>query len=311
MAGLAPAPGTLGAAHRVDPVQDREIDGPRRADVDDDPRDAVALVARRGGVDLGRGRARRLAQAVVEDEVAPAARPLVGPVLRDVVAVDRGRDVAEAVLHAEGDARGRVVLDLAQRDERVAVEEGVVEEVRGEEQPAPRHVEAVVVLPAAEAVRVLELDPPARAYDRGDVPAGLVHVLVERDVGRVAALEQADAVGARAVHEVHDGADHARVDPVGHAGGQQAEADRRRAGHVQLDADRAALDQPAEPADLVEHAVERLDELRAVGVALRDRDGRGRGGPGEGHPAERRGAERGGAGQELPAADHADTSRAV
>ena len=304
MAALAPAPRALGATHGVDPVDDPEVDRPRRADVDHDPRDAVTLVAWRGGIGLGHGGARRLARAVVEDEVPSAARPLVGLVLRYVVPVDRGGDVAEAVLHAEGDAGRGVVLELGQRDEGVAVEEGVVEEVGGEEEARARHVEAVVGAPPAEAVRVLELHPPARGRDLPRVPPRLVDVLLERDVARVAALEQPDPVGARAVHEVHDGADHPGVDPVRVAGGQAAEADRGRAGQVELDGDGPALDQPPEPSQLVEHPVERGQELRAVGVALRDRH-RGRGsGPGERHQAADTQAEGGGgAGQELPAGE--------
>ena len=108
---------------------------------------------------------------------------------------------------------------------------------------------------------------------------------------------------------------------MGEAGGTPAEAYRGRAGEVELDGDGPALDQLPQAAELVEHAIERGQELRPVRVALRHRHRRGRRRPGERHEASHAEAHDGGrAGQELPSrqrrrhaharSGHAETSRA-
>ena len=108
---------------------------------------------------------------------------------------------------------------------------------------------------------------------------------------------------------------------MGEAGGAAAEAYPGRAGEVELDGDGPALDQPSQAAQLVEHAIERGQELRPVRVALRHRHRRGGRRPGERHEATHAQAhDRGRAGQELPSrqrrrraharSGHAETSRA-
>jgi len=192
-------------------------------------------------------------------------------------------------------------LSLASETNVSQSPEGVIEQVGREQQAAPRHVEALVVLAASEPVRVLELDARSRGQEVVRVPARLEQVLFDRHRRRPGALQQADATCAGAVHQVDHGADHPRMHPLGRARGMAAEPQLRRSGQVELDAHRAPLDEALEPAELVEHAVERRHELGAVADALADRHRCGGSGAGPGRESCRAEPGGGARGDELSA----------
>src|ERR1017187_9968875 len=103
-----------------------QVNGARGGKVRYDVRHAIARVVIGAEIQLLWSRLGRLAPALVAHSPPPARGILVGPVHAGVIAVNRSRKAAEAVLQRQGDAARSVVLELRQADEHIGVFERAV-----------------------------------------------------------------------------------------------------------------------------------------------------------------------------------------
>ena len=236
----------------------------------------------------------RLAVAGVNG-IAASPRHQTRLVLRSAVAVNGARNVAEAVLDRQGDAGRAVLLQLGERNEDVTVVVGVVEIVSREQVAALRDREPVILLAAAQEVRVLELHLGARgrANEFVRLPASGDHVLLQRFSGFPRAFEQPDAGCPRQRQQMHRCGDHVGMSEGHLLDRNKARSNIRVASHVQLHSDGFALDEGADASDLVKHLPQSREHTRAVRVTAGQRNGRRRSVRGPDAATQQRGSSRG------------------
>ena len=163
-------------------------------------------------------------------------------------------------------------LQLADRDQNIAVRVGVIEIVCGEEMAAPWHGETDVTLAIAEKIGVLEFHYGRRAGEERDVPAGADHMFLQGFGRFPRALQQTYTARSHPSHQVDGGRDHARMRPGGKADGKIPHTAFRSPGEIDFHRHCLALDDPPQPADLIEHPGQRGQQLSAVGCAAGERD---------------------------------------
>ena len=114
-----------------------------------------------------------------------------------------------------------------------------------------------------------------RAQDIARLPVGVQQVLLDGVGGRPGAFQDADPPRAGLGHQVRRRGDHLRMRVVRVLERQIAQPVGRRAGQVDLDRYRLALDQALQPAQLVEHLLHGGQQFGCViGPAARHRDRR-------------------------------------
>ena len=281
---------------------------PGGGQVGDDAGHAIAIVARRRGVDFGQRSHGGLARAAVQDLDAVVAidQVVVFP-LAGAVAIDGQGSQSEQVLHHRADPGGGVVLVFRDGDEDVAIRVGVVHIVGRKQQPATRHGKTRELPGGVGVVGVFELHAGRGAEELPRIPVGVQHVFFEGiRARRRRPLYQADAMRAGPRHQVHGGGKQVRVGPVRVPQRQVSEPHGRAAVEVQFDGDGLALDQPSQASQLVEHAVEDRRQFGGfISLAACDRhrrDGRGRGEAGCGARKEQPGCPE--AGKHFTTRDH-------
>ena len=196
------------------------------------------------------------------------ARPLLGfslLVLSRIVAVNGSRRVAEAVLERERHPASRMVLELRHADENVGVFERMVQVERGIDIRRDGNLEPRIALALAEVIGVFKLHVGRGTGQRAHVPTRIEHVLFERPAQRPTALDEPDARGAGASHQVSRCAHQLGMRVMRDPQRPSLEAISRAAGEVQFDRDGLALDDALEPADLIEHRGQSCGNVGIVG----------------------------------------------
>ncbi len=201
---------------------------------------------------------------------------LVGLVHAGIVAVDRRRNAAEAVLQRKRHAAIDMVLELGQADEHVGIFVGLVHHVLGIHVGRAGEFEARVLLALAEPVGVFELHARGGGLQRAHIPAGIQDHVFQRPRGRPGAFHEAYALRPGAPQQVRRGAHHFRMRVVGQPERHALKALARRAGHVHLDGDGFVAHQFFQAAQLVEHGGHLRRHVLIVGGAFGDRNRRDR-----------------------------------
>ena len=180
--------------------------------------------------------------------VPAAGRVFVGFVDAGVVAVNRSRKAAKAVLQRQRDAARRMVLELGQADEHIRILESAVQVVSRVHVGVGRDLEARVALALAEGVGVLELHARGCRLERAHVPARIEHGFFERPGRGPRALDKPNPARAGLPQMVRHPSHHLGMHIVGESRRKALEAYRGRPRHVELHGDGFTAHQVPQPA---------------------------------------------------------------